>query len=87
MHISGPCQILNCCILYQFILNDHLYLPPLPICFKTNMLHTVPAFRLELILFCLKVCGLKWSYDNRELASGGNDNRVCDCQLFHQILE
>lgn len=24
-----------------------------------------------------EVCGLKWSYDNRELASGGNDNRVC----------
>ncbi|XP_027927806.1 protein FIZZY-RELATED 2-like [Vigna unguiculata] len=23
-----------------------------------------------------KVCGLKWSYDNRELASGGNDNRL-----------
>ncbi|KAK6117118.1 hypothetical protein DH2020_049163 [Rehmannia glutinosa] len=22
-----------------------------------------------------EVCGLKWSYDNRELASGGNDNR------------
>nr|KAJ0199895.1 hypothetical protein LSAT_V11C600328260 [Lactuca sativa] len=22
------------------------------------------------------VCGLKWSYDNRELASGGNDNRL-----------
>nr|GFA27411.1 protein fizzy-related 2-like [Tanacetum cinerariifolium] len=24
----------------------------------------------------LEVCGLKWSYDNRELASGGNDNRL-----------
>ncbi|CAN1789127.1 Protein FIZZY-RELATED 2 [Linum perenne] len=23
-----------------------------------------------------KVCGLKWSYDNRQLASGGNDNRL-----------
>ncbi|KAB1217152.1 Protein FIZZY-RELATED 2 [Morella rubra] len=23
-----------------------------------------------------QVCGLKWSYDNRELASGGNDNRL-----------
>lgn len=23
-----------------------------------------------------EVCGLKWSYDNRELASGGNDNKV-----------
>ncbi|KAL2543812.1 Protein FIZZY-RELATED 2 [Forsythia ovata] len=23
-----------------------------------------------------EVCGLKWSYDNRELASGGNDNRL-----------
>lgn len=29
----------------------------------------------------LQVCGLKWSYDNRELASGGNDNRVC-CWFF-----
>lgn len=25
------------------------------------------------------MCGLKWSYDNRELASGGNDNRVSYC--------
>ncbi|CAI0414118.1 unnamed protein product [Linum tenue] len=23
-----------------------------------------------------QVCGLKWSYDNRQLASGGNDNRL-----------
>ncbi|GKC88728.1 FIZZY-related 2-like protein [Tanacetum coccineum] len=23
-----------------------------------------------------EVCGLKWSYDNRELASSGNDNRL-----------
>lgn len=23
-----------------------------------------------------EVCGLKWSYDNRELASGGNDNQL-----------
>ncbi|KAL3498748.1 hypothetical protein ACH5RR_041480 [Cinchona calisaya] len=23
-----------------------------------------------------EVCGLRWSYDNRELASGGNDNRL-----------
>ena len=30
-----------------------------------------------------KVCGLKWSYDNRELASGGNDNRVRTCKLRH----
>jgi WD40 repeat protein len=25
----------------------------------------------------LQVCGLKWSYDDRELASGGNDNQLC----------
>lgn len=24
-----------------------------------------------------QVCGLKWSHDDRELASGGNDNQVC----------
>ncbi|CAN1789128.1 Protein FIZZY-RELATED 2 [Linum perenne] len=24
----------------------------------------------------IQVCGLKWSYDNRQLASGGNDNRL-----------
>uniref|UniRef100_A0A0D9VNV7 CDC20/Fizzy WD40 domain-containing protein n=1 Tax=Leersia perrieri TaxID=77586 RepID=A0A0D9VNV7_9ORYZ len=24
----------------------------------------------------VQVCGLKWSYDNRQLASGGNDNRL-----------
>lgn len=23
-----------------------------------------------------EVCGLKWSYDNCQLASGGNDNKV-----------
>lgn len=23
-----------------------------------------------------EICGLKWSSDNRELASGGNDNKV-----------
>jgi WD40 repeat protein len=23
-----------------------------------------------------QVCGLKWSHDDRELASGGNDNQV-----------
>ena len=25
---------------------------------------------------CLQVCGLKWSPDERELASGGNDNQL-----------
>ncbi|MQL87323.1 hypothetical protein Taro_019865 [Colocasia esculenta] len=25
-----------------------------------------------------EVCGLKWSHDDRELASGGNDNQVCE---------
>jgi len=37
-----------------------------------------------LISHIFQVCGLKWSYDNRQLASGGNDNRVrclsiCSC--------
>ena len=27
-------------------------------------------------LWCLQVCGLKWSPDDRELASGGNDNQL-----------
>ena len=29
-----------------------------------------------LISHIFQVYGLKWSYDNRQLASGGNDNRV-----------
>ena len=33
-----------------------------------------------------EVCGLKWSYDNRELASGGNDNRVCVLLLYLHFL-
>jgi cell division cycle 20-like protein 1, cofactor of APC complex len=24
-----------------------------------------------------EVCGLKWSFDNSQLASGGNDNKLC----------
>lgn len=24
-----------------------------------------------------EVCGLKWSYDEQQLASGGNDNKLC----------
>lgn len=33
-----------------------------------------------------EVCGLKWSYDNRELASGGNDNRVCIALYISLLL-
>ncbi|KAL5560924.1 hypothetical protein UlMin_030671 [Ulmus minor] len=33
-----------------------------------------------------EVCKLKWSYDNRELASGGNDNRVHHCTIFLNFL-
>ena len=29
-----------------------------------------------------QVCGLKWSHDDRELASGGNDNQVCKLVTF-----
>lgn len=28
-----------------------------------------------------EVCGLKWSPDNRQLASGGNDNQLCIWEL------
>lgn len=34
------------------------------------MLYRCSAHRSE-------VCGLKWSPDNRQLASGGNDNQLC----------
>lgn len=36
-----------------------------------------------------EVCGLKWSYDNRELASGGNDNRlfVWNQHSVHPVLK
>ncbi|KAG0497064.1 hypothetical protein HPP92_001463 [Vanilla planifolia] len=33
-------------------------------------------FTSKLIGHKSEVCGLKWSYDNRQLASGGNDNRL-----------
>ncbi|KAK8515030.1 hypothetical protein V6N13_121979 [Hibiscus sabdariffa] len=32
-----------------------------------------------------KVCGMKWSHDDRELASGGNDNQV-SMNLFHFLF-
>lgn len=47
---------------------------------KTFSFHRTSFFPLCCFLVetaYLQVCGLKWSYDNRELASGGNDNRVC----------
>lgn len=31
----------------------------------------------------LQVCGLKWSHDDRELASGGNDNQVIIITITH----
>uniref|UniRef100_A0A0D9Z1E2 CDC20/Fizzy WD40 domain-containing protein n=1 Tax=Oryza glumipatula TaxID=40148 RepID=A0A0D9Z1E2_9ORYZ len=36
-----------------------------------------------------EVCGLKWSYDNRQLASGGNDNRlyVWNQHSAHPVLK
>ncbi|GJN09265.1 hypothetical protein PR202_ga27254 [Eleusine coracana subsp. coracana] len=34
-----------------------------------------------------EVCGLKWSYDNRQLASGGNDNRVCNLAWSKNVNE
>jgi cell division cycle 20-like protein 1 (cofactor of APC complex) len=36
-----------------------------------------------------QVCGLKWSYDNRQLASGGNDNRlyVWNQHSAHPVLK
>nr|GEW96100.1 suppressor of gamma response 1 [Tanacetum cinerariifolium] len=36
--------------------------------------------RLVLFLGLAMVCGLKWPYDNRELASGGNDIRIILCR-------
>ena len=35
-----------------------------------------------------EVCGLKWSYDDRELASGGNDNQlyVWSANSVHPVL-
>lgn len=34
-------------------------------------------FKVNLNFDIPQVCGLKWSHDDRELASGGNDNQVC----------
>lgn len=45
----------------------------------TKLLFKVFSKILIFLFGFSKVCGLKWSYDNRELASGGNDNRVCKC--------
>jgi WD40 repeat protein len=30
-----------------------------------------------------EVCGLKWSFDNMSLASGGNDNKVRADKRYH----
>ncbi|KAJ4878783.1 Protein FIZZY-RELATED 2 [Raphanus sativus] len=45
--------------------------------------HRLRVWSLSVELICSvlwsqisQVCGLKWSYDNRELASGGNDNKL-----------
>lgn len=56
-----------------------LYSTTLSIKFVFTLLRN-KAWRWNVWLF--KVCGLKWSYDNRELASGGNDNRVRDLIIF-----
>jgi WD40 repeat protein len=37
--------------------------------------HCEPQQRLERCK--LQVCGLKWSPNGRQLASGGNDNMLC----------
>ncbi|XP_066397987.1 protein FIZZY-RELATED 2-like [Miscanthus floridulus] len=35
-----------------------------------------------------QVCGLKWSYNNRQLASGGNDNRLGMVKTFlHKMAD
>ena len=31
-----------------------------------------------------EVCGLKWSYDEQQLASGGNDNKLCVWSLHNK---
>ncbi|RWW50445.1 hypothetical protein BHE74_00043292 [Ensete ventricosum] len=41
----------------------------------TTYISTCYAF-VPLWFLSSQVCGLKWSYDNFELASGGNDNKV-----------
>ncbi|XP_020094563.1 protein FIZZY-RELATED 1-like [Ananas comosus] len=46
---------------------------------KTIQQHDIRAqedYVSKLVGHKSEVCGLKWSYDNRELASGGNDNRL-----------
>lgn len=35
------------------------------------------------LIFLKKVCGMKWSFDDRQLASGGNDNKVSTIDPFH----
>jgi len=49
----------------------------------TILLYMISNNILIFLFISLEVCGLKWSYDNRELASGGNDNRVRKCKLKH----
>lgn len=31
-----------------------------------------------------EVCGLKWSFDKQQLASGGNDNKLFITSLHHR---
>ena len=36
---------------------------------KNNYIHCIEGHKQE-------ICGLKWSFDDRYLASGGNDNKL-----------
>lgn len=54
------------------------------ICFH-NWFVKLYSIGLSVFLAVIQVCGLKWSYDNRELASGGNDNRVCN-QIWYVCI-
>ncbi|KAL4344598.1 hypothetical protein AHAS_Ahas11G0194400 [Arachis hypogaea] len=42
----------------------------------TSFLHVLHALSCRRLQLLYKVCGLKWFYNNHELASGENDNRL-----------
>lgn len=78
---SIPCQGLFLCHLLLFLFPSIIS----SLSWETYLIrHHFSIINLsneDFACFCcifafVQVCGLKWSYDNRELASGGNDNRV-----------
>lgn len=50
---------------------------------QKKLLHLIRNTAALTFYMISQVCGLKWSHDDRELASGGNDNQVTKSVHIH----